>query len=328
MQYRSLGKTKIKVSEIGFGAWGIGGGWGPKDDESSMHALQRAFDLGITFFDTAMGYGNGHSERLIGQAFKERRDQVVIASKVPPKNFRWPVKDSDPLSATFPAGWIIQCTEKSLRNLGTDYLDVQQLHAWTDAYLEQTEWLEALQKLKQEGKIRAFGVSANDWDPFGAVNLVKSGVIDTVQVIYNIFEQRPEEILFPAALENNVGILARVPFEEGLLTGALRPGHPFAAGDWRKDWLTPERLEAAGHKVDALKEYLSPDCPTLSALALKFCLSHAAVSSVIPGMRRVENVEANAAVSDGILLHDNLRQTLKAHQFNHGWAYPWSRSTP
>lgn len=324
MEYRMLGRTGIRVSEIGFGAWGIGGGWGPTDDEESLRALNCAFDHGINFFDTAMGYGNGHSEQLIGKAFRGRRDQVVIASKVPPKTFRWPVKDTDPLETTFPPEWIIQCTERTLRNLGSDYLDVQQLHAWTGAYLERDEWLKALETLKQQGKVRAFGVSANDWDPYGAAPLAKSGLIDTVQVIYNIFEQRPEEKLFPAALEQNVGILARVPFEEGLLTGAFPPGHTFAEGDWRGRWLTPERLEIAHEKVRALEQFLTPDKPTLAALALKFCLSHPAVSTVIPGMRREKNVIANAAVSDGRLLSAEEREALKSHAFVHGWFYPWN----
>jgi aryl-alcohol dehydrogenase-like predicted oxidoreductase len=289
-----------------------------------MQALQKAFDLGVNFYDTALGYGNGHSEQLIGRVFKERRSDIVISSKVPPKNGRWPAKDTDPLSTTFPASWIIECTEKSLRNLGTDYIDLQQLHAWANAYMQETEWLEALQKLKQQGKIRAFGVSANDWEPYNTVNLVNSGWIDSVQVIYNIFEQRPEEKLFPAALENEVGILARVPFEEGLLTGSFPPGHQFAPGDWRAKWLTPDRLEAAQGRVEALKQFLSPDRPTLAALALKFCLSHPAVSTVIPGMRRMKNVEENASVSDGILLSEVERAQMKQHAFTHGWFYPWN----
>ncbi len=327
MQYRNIGKTGISVSEIGFGAWGIGGGWGPTADAELIRALKRAFDLGITFYDTAAAYGEGHSETLIGKAFEGRRDQVVIASKIPPKNGRWPAKDTDNLRDLFPADWIIETTERTLKNLGSDYLDVQQLHAWANAFMEQTEWLEALQKLKEQGKIRAFGVSANDWDPYGAVNLVKSGWIDSVQVIYNIFEQRPEEQLLPAAVEHGVGIFARVPFEEGLLTGTFKPGYQFADGDWRGEWLTPERLEIAWPKVEALKQYLAPDRPTLAALALKFCLSHPAVSSVIPGMRRISSVEANAPVSDGVLLSPQLQDELHNHAFVHGWFYPWDKSS-
>jgi aryl-alcohol dehydrogenase-like predicted oxidoreductase len=323
MQYRQLGKSGIQISEIGFGAWGIGG-WGTRNDTEATRALRRAFDLGVNFYDTALGYGNGHSESLIGKAFKSERQKVVIASKIPPKTFRWPVKPHEPASETFPADWVIECTEKSLRHLDTDYLDVMQLHAWTDAYCQQTEWLEAFQHLKQLGKIRAFGVSVNDWDAYGGVGLAKAGLVDSIQVIYNIFEQRPAEALLPAAQASQTGIIVRVPFEEGLLTGALKPGYKFAEGDWRANWLTAERLQEAAPRVEALEQFLAPDRPTLPALALKFCLSHPAVSTVIPGMRRVTNVDANTAVSDGVLLDEATLHKLKEHAFIHGWNYPWS----
>jgi aryl-alcohol dehydrogenase-like predicted oxidoreductase len=326
MHYRKLGKSGIEVSEIGFGGWGIGGGWGRQDDREALQALRRALDLGVTFFDTALGYGDGHSERLIGQAVAGMRDRVVIATKIPPKTYRWPVLPHEPISETFPADWIVECTEKSLRNLNTDYIDVQQLHAWTPSYIQQLEWYEALARLQEEGKIRAFGVSANDWDPYGPVDLVRSGMIDTVQVIYNIFEQRPAEALLPAALEHDVGIIVRVPFEEGLLTGQIGPDHTFDEGDWRARWLTPQRLREAARRVEALKTFLAEDRPTLAALALKFCLSHPAVSTVIPGMRRPAHVEANCAVSDGKLLSAKELKALKAHAFVHGWSYPWSQA--
>jgi aryl-alcohol dehydrogenase-like predicted oxidoreductase len=325
MYYRRLGRTGIEVSEIGFGGWGIGGGWGRQDDAEATRALKRALELGVTFFDTALGYGNGHSEQLIGQAVAGVRDRVVIATKIPPKTYRWPVLPHEPISETFPANWIIECTERSLRNLNTDYIDVQQLHAWTPPYLTQLEWYEALTRLKEQGKIRAFGVSANDWDPYGPVELVRSGLIDTVQVIYNIFEQRPAEQLLPAALEHNVGIIVRVPFEEGLLTGKMGPDYVFDEGDWRARWLTPERLQEAARRVEALKPFLSDKCPTLAILALKFVLSHPAVSTVIPGMRRVAHVEADCAASDGRLLSAEELEALKEHAFIHGWKYPWSQ---
>ncbi len=324
MHYRTLGRTGFCVSEIGFGAWGIGGEWGPQDDAEAERALQRAFDLGVNFFDTALVYGEGHSEVLIGHALRDRREKVFIASKIPPKTFRWPVRPDDRLKDTFPSKWIIECTDRSLKRLQTDYLDLQQLHAWTDTYTEQLEWHEALLKLKQQGKIRAFGVSANDWDPYGPVNAMKAGLLDTVQVIYNIFEQRPAEQMLPLALDKQVGIIVRVPFEEGLLTGSFPPGHQFAANDWRAQWLTPDRLAKTAPRVERLKVFLSDDKPTLAALALKFCLSHPAVSTVIPGMRRVRHVEANCAVSDGKLLSEAERKELEKHAFVHGWKYPWS----
>ncbi len=325
MKYRKLGRTGIEVSEIGFGGWGIGGGWGPKDDESAFLALKRAIDLGVNFFDTALVYGDGHSEKLIGKAVRKIRENVVIATKVPPKTYRWPVLLNEPISETFPSEWIIRCTEKSLKNLGTDYVDVQQLHAWTDQYTGEKDWQEAAVYLKEQGMIKAFGVSANDWDPYGPVNLIKSGKIDTVQVIYNIFEQRPAERLLPAALDKNVGIIVRVPFEEGLLTGKIDENYKFAEGDWRSEWLTPSRIREATRRIKELERFLNEDAPTLAILALKFCLSHPAVSTVIPGMRKALHVEENCKASDGKLLSEDTLVELKEHAFVHGWEYPWSQ---
>jgi aryl-alcohol dehydrogenase-like predicted oxidoreductase len=323
MQYRTLGRTGIRVSEIGFGGWGLGGGWGTHDPALAKAALEAAFEAGITFYDTAYGYGD--SEKILGEVFRGRRDQVVIASKVPPKTFQWPVYDDEPIETTFPADWIIACTEETLRRLGTDYLDVQQLHAWADAYTYRDEWFEALTRLRDQGKIRSFGVSANDWDPYNTVNLVASGRCDTVQVIYNLFEQRPAERLLPAALEHHVGIIARVPLEEGLLTGKIRPGHVFEEGDWRAEWLTPERLAAVEPRLKALEAELTPPYTSLPTLALKFILSHPAVSTVIPGMRHPAHVAENAAVSDLPPLPPDLLARLQQHRFIHGWAYPWAQ---
>lgn len=326
MLYRRLGKSQIRVSEIGFGGWGIGGGWGHQDDGEALDALARALDQGVTFFDTALGYGNGHSEQLIGRAVAPVRERVVVATKIPPKTGRWPVLPHEPVTETFPGDWVVECTEKSLKNLNSDYIDVQQLHAWTPPYTQQLDWYEALVRLRDEGKIRAFGVSANDWDPYGPVELAKSGLVDSVQVIYNIFEQRPAEALLPAAQEHQVGIIVRVPFEEGLLTGRFGPAHRFQPGDWRSEWLTPERLRDAHRRVEALRPFLTPDRPTLAALALQFCLSHPAVSTVIPGMRAAAHVDANVAVSDGVLLREDEIEALHAHAFVHGWSYPWSQA--
>lgn len=325
MQYRIFGRTGLKVSEIGFGCWGIGGGWGSRDDEEAKRALLRAFELGINFYDTALGYGNGHSEELLGEVFSKVRDKVIIATKIPPKTYRWPVLPTEPVTETFPKDWVIKCNEESLRHLKTDYIDIQQLHAWTDAYNEQLDWYEGLMKLREQGKVRYFGVSSNDWDPYGPVNLIKSGRIDSVQVIYNIFEQRPEEQLLPSALEHNVGIIVRVPFEEGLLTGKITPDYKFEENDWRARWLIPERIREAYERVEKLKGFLSEDIPDLPTLALKFVLSHPAVSTVIPGMRKVAHVENNVRASDGKLLPAEILKELKKFAFVHGWKYPWSQ---
>lgn len=325
MHYRTLGRTGLRISDISFGGWGIGGGWGRKDDAESLRALNAAFDCGINFYDTAYGYGDGHSEELIGQAFRDRRDQVIVASKIPPKTKRWPVLDHEPARETFPADWVIECTERTLKKLGSDYLDVQQLHAWADPYNEQLDWYEGLTQLQKQGKIRHFGVSANDWNPYNTVRLVESGRCDTVQVIYNVFEQRPDEKLLPAAGKHNVGIIVRVPFEEGLLTGRFRPGHPFEANDWRAKWMTPERLEEAEPHIRDVEKELDGTYQDLPTLALKFVLAHPAVSTVIPGMRSVRHVQANCAVSDLPALPEAKVRSLRQKRWYHGWPYPWAQ---
>ena len=324
MKYRTLGKSGIKVSEIGFGAWQIGGGFGKQDDAEAIACIHRAIDLGVNFIDTAAVYGDGHSERLIGRAVAGgKRKQVAIASKIPPKNGRQAV-DTDSIKDVFPVDWIVEITERSLATLKIDCLDLQQLHSWTPAFLKQTDWLDGLNKLKKQGKIKSIGVSANDWDPYGSTELTKSGLIDSVQIIYNIFEQRPGERMLPAAIEANVGIIARVPFEEGLLTGNFGPDVKMDASDWRSEWMTPQRRRDAAGRVDALKRFLKPDRATLAALALKFCLSHPAVSTVIPGMRKLSHVDSNCAVSDGKLLSAAEIDELAKHKWVHGWLYPWA----
>ncbi len=322
MLYRSLGRTGIEVSEIGFGGRGIGGEWGPVSESEALETLNTAYDGGVNFFDTALVYGDGRSEKLIGKAFGSKRDSVIIADKIPPKNFSWPVTEDVPIRETFPADWIVECTEKSLKNLGSDYIDVQQLHAWTDNYMEEDEWLSAFMRLKQDGKIRAAGISANDGDPGGCIDAVKSGVIDTLQVIYNIFEQRPAQELFPAAEENDIGIIVRVPFEEGLLTGGIGPETIFEKRDRRSCYMTPERIAEVSSRLAKLEKYIRDDIPSYAALALKFTISHSTVSTVIPGMRRKDHVESNILVSDSIYLTEDELTDLRQHMFIHGWSYP------
>ncbi|MCL6588654.1 MAG: aldo/keto reductase [Firmicutes bacterium] len=323
MKYRSLGRTGLKVSEIGFGAWAIGGEWGSKDDDAAVSAIHRAMDLGVNFIDTAAGYGDGHSERLIARAFRERGERCYVASKVMPKNYKWPALPHIPVSEVFPKDWIISITERSLKNLETDCIDLMQLHVWADRFNYELEWYEAMVKLQEQGKIRFIGVSLNDWDAASGVNLAKSGRVDSIQVIYNIFEQRPAEELFPAAIEFNIGIIARVPFEEGLLTGKIGPGYKFPEGDWRARWLSGGRLEQAWEHVQALR-WVENENRTMAQAALKFILAHPAVSTVIPGMRSIKHVEENVAVSDSVTLNPSEVDRLKTHAWVHNFKYPWA----
>jgi aryl-alcohol dehydrogenase-like predicted oxidoreductase len=314
MKTRPLGRTGLQVSEIGYGAWGIGAAqWiGAKDDES-LRALHRAVDLGVNFIDTALAYGEGHSEKLVGRLLRERRETVYVATKVPPKNGVWPAPRGVPVSENYPADHIVRSAEKSLRHLGVERIDLLQLHTWLDDYLDQDGWRDALLGLKRQGKVRALGISVNDHDPASAVRAVASGLFDTVQVIYNVFDQTPEERLLPLCRERGLGVLARVPFDEGGLTGAITPETTFPAGDWREDYFRGDRKREVFARAEALKKLLGEEARTLPELALRFCLAHDAVSTVIPGMRRPASVEANAAVSDGRRLSPAMRAELKRH---------------
>ncbi len=317
MEYRRLGRTGAQVSEIGFGAWGIGKSWwGETDDSLSVQALVRALELGVTFIDTAYAYGNGHSERLIARAFRQARRRVFVATKVPLKSADWPPKPGVPARQAFPSDWIIKHTEQSLRNLEADCLDLQQLHIWRDEWVEEPEWQEAVRTLKQKGKIKHFGVSIIDHQSDSALKLVRSGLADTVQVIYNIFDQSPEGALFPLCQDLNVGVIARVPFDEGGITGTLTPETVFAQGSFQTSYFRGKRLRETCERVDRLRPFLTGEATTLPQLALKFCLSHPAVSTVIPGMRRPEHVEANCAASDAKPLPAEMLATLRAH----GWS--------
>ena len=233
MNYRRLGSTGLSVSELGFGAWGIGKTmWLGADDDESLRCLRRAIDAGVNFIDTALGYGDGHSERLVGQAVRDAGGEVYVASKIPPKNLQWPAQPGVTAPDAFPADWVVACTEASLANLGLEAIDVQQFHVWSDEWLGQGDWADAVAKLREQGKIRHFGVSINDHQPSNAIQLVKSGLVDTVQVIYNVFDQSPEDALFDATQAANVGVIVRVPLDEGPSPGgsARAPSSPKATG--------------------------------------------------------------------------------------------------
>jgi len=299
MKYRTLGRTGFEISEIGYGAWGIGGGqWQGGTDDESLRAVRRAIELGLNFIDTALAYGEGHSEQLVGRIVREAGKRIYVATKVPPKNQRWPAQRGVGIDQVFPYDYIMECTDTSLKNLGLDAIDVQQLHVWNPEWIGRDEWKRAFEELKKSGKVRAVGVSINDHDPDSALELVKTGLVDTVQVIYNVFDQSPERNLFPLTREMNVGVIARVPLDEGALTGTITEETEFPKGDFRAYYFRGDHRKQVVEHVNALKRDLGEVDGALPEIALRFCLSNPAVSTVIPGMRRVRNAEANMSLSD------------------------------
>ena len=317
MQQRTFGRTGWPVSEIGYGLWGMGGWTGSNDDES-LAALSRAIVLGCTFFDTAWAYGRGKSEQLLGEARRRYPHAPIrVATKIPPKNMRWPASADDAAIDAYPADHIREYTEISLRNLDVDVLDLQQFHVWSDTWAESGEWQRGVRALKDEGLVRAFGISVNRWQPTNVMRALETGLIDSVQVVYNIFDQAPEDELFPYCQAHNIAIIARVPFDEGSLTGTLTPASRWPDGDWRNTYFTPEKLADTLARVERL-EPLIPEGMELPELALRFILEHPAVSTTIPGMRRVAHVEGNLATSDGVRLPPRLRDALRTHRWDRG----------
>jgi aryl-alcohol dehydrogenase-like predicted oxidoreductase len=312
MKRRRLGRTGVEVSEIGYGAWGIGGSqWMGAQDDESLRALHRAVDLGLNIIDTALAYGDGHSEELVGRLVRERREEIFVATKIPPANLLWPA--TRPAAETFPAEHIRRCAERSLRNLQVERLDLLQLHVWLDSYLDEPWLVEELRALKAAGKVRWLGVSINDHAPETALRAVASGLFDTVQVIHNIYDQSPTDALYPACLAHDVGVIVRVPFDEGGLLGTITPHTTFPKGDFRNHYFGGARRADVHARTQALATLLGDEAKTLPELALRYCLSHDAVSTVIPGMRRISSVEANVAVSDGRRLSPSLLETLRTH---------------
>jgi aryl-alcohol dehydrogenase-like predicted oxidoreductase len=316
MRYRRLGRTGLEVSELGYGAWGIGKSqWLGADDDESLRALHVAIDGGVNFIDTALAYGRGHSEQLVGQVVRERGGTVHIATKVPPKNQRWPAPDDASADEAFPGEWVRRCTERSLGNLALDAIDIQQLHVWNDRWVGQGDWLEVVEELKAEGKIRFFGVSINDHQPANALALIQTGVVDTVQVIHNVFDQSPEDELFAACVEHDVGVIVRVPFDEGALTGRITPETEFPEGDFRAHYFRDDRKEQVFERTQAIAEDLGVERDGLAEIALRYVLSHDAVGTVIAGMRSVRNVERNLAAVENGPLGESEVSRLKARRW-------------
>ncbi len=299
MLYRKLGKTGIHVSEIGFGAWGIGGAWwSGANDEESLRSLHQALELGVNFFDTAPNYGAGRSEQLVGAALRDCGGLVHIATKVNPINMVWPAAPGTPLAEVFTEEWIIASTEKSLKNLGMEQVDVQLLHVWLDEWADQDEWKEAFLKLKTQGKIRACGLSLNyPLKPDYGARAIDTGLIDCCEVVYNIYERAPEEGLFPLALSKNVGIIVKSPLDEGALTGKISPDTVFPDGSFQDWYFRGDRKQEVWQRAKALEFLLHDGCETLSEAALRFCLSHPSVSTIIVGMRKAEHAQENIRVS-------------------------------
>jgi aryl-alcohol dehydrogenase-like predicted oxidoreductase len=315
MRYRRFGRTGWQVSEVGYGMWGMGG-WTGSDDDESLRALDRAIALGCTFFDTAWAYGQGKSEQLLGQALRAAHAaNAYVATKIPPKNMKWPGKAEYAVNDTYPPDHIRAFTEKSLDNLGMPAIDLQQLHVWSDAWASDEGWKRAVDDLKREGLIKAFGISVNRWEPVNVMRALESGLVDSVQVVYNVFDQNPEDELFPYCRQHDIAIIARVPFDEGSLTGTLTRDSHWPEGDWRNLYFNRAHLDATLERIERLLP-LVPDGMDLPELALRFILEQPAVSTTIPGMRRVQNVERNMKASDGAPLPPRLADALKQHRWD------------
>jgi aryl-alcohol dehydrogenase-like predicted oxidoreductase len=321
MRFRTFGRLGWPVAEIGYGMWGMGG-WSGSDDRESLTSLDRAVALGCNFFDTAFAYGDGHSETLLGETLRRHgATRLYVATKVPPKNRHWPGRADTPISQVFPYDYIIEMTTRSRKNLGVERIDLQQLHVWSDAWVDDDGWKRAVEDLKREGAIEGFGISINRWEADNVLKALDTGLVDAVQVVYNIFDQAPEDALFPACERLGVGVIARVPFDEGSLTGTLRPDSTWPAGDWRNLYFTPANLKATLARVDALRPLVPADS-TLPDLSLRFILHHPAVSTIIPGMRKTGHVDANLGASDRPPLGPELIAALRAHRWERDWQVP------
>lgn len=315
MHYRIFGKLGWRISEIGFGAWAIGGDmWGPQLDTESIKALHRAIDNGVNFIDTAQGYGKGHSEELIGKVLKERNEEIYVATKVPPQEGTvWPPPEDQDVLISYPPGRITQRCEESLKRLKRDCIDLYQFHTWSTAFNTRTEWFEEMSKLKGQGKIRAIGVSVPDTTPDNVIGALALDKVDAVQVIFNIFEQYPQWNLFPVCQKLGIGVIVRVPFDEGALTGKYTLQTKFPEGDVRNYYFRGHNLRVVVQRVEEINEFLNKRHPemTMAEYALRFTLSHPAVHTVIPGIRNIVQADQNTRCSDGQLLSVQERKELQ-----------------
>lgn len=315
MKYRRFGRTDWQVSEVGYGMWGMAG-WTASDDAQSAKSLDLAVENGVNFFDTAWGYGEGHSEVLLGKLLRRHPSKkLYTASKIPPKNFQWPAKSEYTFEDSYTTEHIMEYTHKTLKNLGREQLDLMQFHTWDDGWSDREEWQRAIEDLKVSGKVAAMGISMNRWEPENGIKALKTGLLDAVQVIYNIFDQAPIDNLFPLCAEMDIATIARVPFDEGTLTGTMSKETTFPEGDWRGTYFVPENLISSVEHADALRP-LIPEGMTMAEMALRFILMNDDVSTTIPGMRKQRNVLANTATSDGKALPKDLYEQLLKHRWD------------
>ena len=315
MKYRKLGRTNFEVSEIGDGLWGMSG-WSGSDDKESISSMQVAVDMGCNFFDTAWAYGEGKSDGLLGQVIERNKGKrLYTASKIPPANDRWPALPEYKYHDVFSPKYVFKYADSIRKKLGTDSIDVLQFHVWDDSWTDEPDFRSTVEKLKKDGIIRFFGLSINRWESENGVKAIRTGLVDVVQVIYNIFDQAPEDELFPLCAEMNIGVIARVPFDEGSLGGKMTMETRFPAGDWRGGYFGPENLPKTIQRVEKLKEVL-PKGMSLPEMALRFILSHPAVSTTIPGMRKANHVKENIATSDAGPLDLSLLAELKKHRWD------------
>jgi aryl-alcohol dehydrogenase-like predicted oxidoreductase len=322
MQYRKLGRTGWTVSDIGYGLWGMSG-WSGSDDQQSSDSLQLAADAGVTFFDSAWGYGEGKSDEFLGALVaKNPHRRLYAASKVPPKNRRWPATSAYAHEEVFPPNHVFEFADAIRGKLGTESIDLLQLHVWHDNWADEPDFRKTVEKLKRDGHIRAFGLSLNRWEPENGIKAIRTGLVDVVQVIYNIFDQAPEDELFPLCREMNIGVIARVPLDEGSLGGKMTVDTRFPAGDWRGHYFSPENLIPTIARVEELKKIVLPGM-TLPEMAIRFVLSNPTVSTTIVGMRSPEHVQANASYSDKGALSADLIAELRKHRWDRKPA-PWS----
>jgi aryl-alcohol dehydrogenase-like predicted oxidoreductase len=294
---RRIPRLGWDVTDVGYGMWGMGG-WTGSDDDASARALDRAVELGCNFFDTAWIYGEGRSEKLLGDLLRRQKGGTIFtATKVPPKDRVWPGKGETPVDQVYPYDHIVEYTDRSLANLGSETLDLQQLHVWDDRWTVDDGWKRAAEDLKRAGKIRAFGISINRWEPANVIKALETDLVDTVQVVYNVFDQAPEDTLFGVCARKGIGVIARVPLDEGSLTGTLTAQSRWPDGDFRNIYFQAPKLQETLARVEPVKALAEQWGESLPSVALRFILAHPAVTTVIPGMRAMANVDANMAAS-------------------------------